>query len=124
MYTRVRDPSGDENPFDDKYEMKGEGYFPPHFLGIQPPETLAAAASSEDGGPQENQEDSRKHQQQARSRDEERQVHARLQDRAQEPQKLQGKIDSDFEQLSAAPKIGDRVLCDAFQSQRAPFSWE
>lgn len=24
MYTRVRDPSGDENPFDDKYEMKGE----------------------------------------------------------------------------------------------------
>lgn len=34
------------------------------------------------------------------------------------------KIDSDFEQLSAAPEIGDRVLCDAFQSQRAPFSWE
>lgn len=36
------------------------------------------------------EENSGKHQQQARSRDEERQVHARLQVRAQEPEKLQG----------------------------------
>ncbi|GFZ10016.1 ribosomal protein L7Ae/L30e/S12e/Gadd45 family protein [Actinidia rufa] len=54
---------------------------------------------------------------QARSCGEERKIHPRLQNCAQDSQELQREAGNYFKQLPAFEEIGDRVLCYAFEGR-------